>query len=126
TSLNSLRKRGYRSRGCESCGEPRTDQSGSHRSAWRTGTMEAPGSPHLSHQRNMCVELSAMPPGFAQVSHRPDGERSPGLLDARRQVLHDVERLAILADQAGDAVHAVHDGRVVAAAELGADLGQRL
>src|SRR3954470_1981539 len=84
------------------------------------------GSPHVSHRRYMRPELSAEPAGFAQVPHRWAGERSPGLLDAGRQVLHDVEGLTILADEPGDAVHAVHDGGVVAAAELRADLGERL
>src|SRR5690349_9480968 len=126
SSLSSLRRRGYRSRGCESCGERRTDRSGSGRAVRRTPGSEPAGSSHPPHRRDRCAGGCAEPTGSTQLSHRPAGERSPGLLDARRELLDDVERLAVLADQARDAVHAVHDRGVVAPAELGADLGKRL
>src|SRR2546422_7444783 len=55
----------------------------------------------------------------------PDVPRSPGLFDARGQLLHKVVDRAVLADHARDLGGGVDHGRMVAAAELAADLRQR-
>ncbi len=71
--------------------------------AWRSGGSDAPGFPHASHRRrHMCAgSLRSDRRRSAQVPHRSAGDRSPGLLDARGQVLDDVEGLAVLADAGG-------------------------
>ena len=50
---------------------------------------------------------------------------STGLLDARRQLLHQVVDVPVFLDELGDLRGRVDDGRVVAPAELLADLRQR-
>src|SRR5947209_4920439 len=55
----------------------------------------------------------------------PDVPRSPSLFDARGQLLHKVVDRAVLANQARDLGGGVDYGRVVASAELAADLRKR-
>src|SRR3954471_1568053 len=63
--------------------------------------------------------------GPSPLVHRLPTYLSTALFDARGELLHDVEGLAVFLQQARDLVDAVQHRRVVAAAELGADLGQR-
>src|ERR671934_2493996 len=53
------------------------------------------------------------------------GASSPRLFDARGELLHEVVDAAVLLDELGDLGGCVDDGRVVAAAELLADLRER-
>src|SRR5215472_2042296 len=72
-----------------------------------------------------------MADGYRSVeSTRPAGEVafstvSVGLLDPRGQLLHEVPHRSVLTDHAVDLRVGVDDRRVIAAAELLADLGQR-
>src|SRR6476469_10617745 len=63
--------------------------------------------------------------GPLPLVHRLPTCSSTTLLDARGQLLYDVEGLAVFFQQARDLVDAVQHRGVVAAAELGADLRQR-
>src|SRR5215207_6033736 len=70
------------------------------------------------------------PPREGVSGPSPEMRRSPqalstGLLDARRQLLHEVVDVAVLADELGDLRRRVDDGRVIATAEVLPDLRER-
>src|SRR5881227_1143641 len=91
-----------------------------HQTTERAGDDLYPSSPGDRGRRGF--RWTAVGP--LPLVHRLPTCSSTALLDARGQLLHDVERFAVFLQQARDLVDAVQHRGVVSTAELGADLGQ--